>query len=187
MNALLKKVIDFSWKHSLEFLNFRVNHLFFSSCTYNFIITAKMEVLDLGTDIIGADDKGKSPCIAVNGHGQVVMTFERDGAFHYKVGTVDKSNKIAWRDANLYGKFVSSLSVAINNKGFVFTVFEDKYSRLNYCVGKVCESTYIIEWGETTTEYDRGTTPSVAINDQGEFVEVHKASGHDIQLFYRTG
>ena len=63
-----------------------------------------MEVLDLGTDIISADDKGKSPSIAVNGHGQVVVTFERDGAFHYKVGTVDKSNKIAWKDAKLYSK-----------------------------------------------------------------------------------
>ena len=73
--------------------------------------------------------------------------------------------------------------MAINNKGFVLTVYEAYDSRLYYCVGKVWESTSI-EWGETTTG---GTTPSVAINDQGEFVEVHKASGRDIKLFYRTG
>ena len=144
-----------------------------------------MEVLDLGTDIISADDKGKSPSIAVNGHGQVVMMFERDGAFHSKVGTVDKSNKIAWKDAHLYSKSASNLSVATNNKGLVFTVlnFEDYNSGLYYCVGKVWESTFI-EWG-TITKYSSGNFPSVAINDQGEFVEVHEASSS--KLCYYTG
>jgi hypothetical protein len=76
--------------------------------------------------------------------------------------------------------------IALNNGKVVVGVHNTEDSKsLYYRVGKVDGGK--IDWADESHDYDNGVNPSVAINDDGLVVEVHKSQGASNALWYRVG
>lgn len=83
-----------------------------------------------------------------------------------------------------------SPDIALNDRNVVVEVHESQnHNTLWYRVGRVNGST--INWEKNNDkeshEYDKGVLPSVAINDNGLLVEVHKSQGAYNTLWYNIG
>ncbi|MEH1842371.1 MAG: NUDIX hydrolase [Nostoc sp.] len=149
----------------------------------------------VGDDNFGKGDRydtGRSPDIALNNGNVVVEVHETQGlgsTLWYRVGDV-KGKEIQWRNKDKSVKYDNGVqpSVAITDDGLVVEVHisQGLKNTLWYRLGTVKGDT--IDWknNNKSAEYDSGVYPSVAMNNNGLVVEVHKSQGNDT-LWYRVG
>ena len=96
-------------------------------------------------------------------------------------GSVKVVNKeqIAWSGEN-------DLSVAMNNKGYCIEAHKGLWSNKQFFrVGKLGQDGKTITWGNSFTTNSTCTTLSLALDDEGRCIEVHRKSSCELQ--YRTG
>ena len=99
-------------------------------------------------------------------------------------GSIVGDDKFGGGDRYDTGK---SPDIALNNGNVVVEVHESQGTNtLWYRVGKVNGKEIKWENNEKSVKYDDGVQPSVAINNNGLVVEVHKSESHDT-LWYRVG
>jgi len=147
-------------------------------------------------------DPGKQPAVAVNKENVVVEVHQgkvRSGGvvdLAYRVGKVVKvneKNQIDWKKLNDKGEqgkkydTGNNPSVAVNNNGVVIEVHETGTGEIWYHTATLKpNSSDKDDWVDFNEGfyYDKGDSPSVAINDDGIVVEVHHSRGN---LWYRAG
>jgi hypothetical protein len=149
----------------------------------------------VGDDKFGGGDRydtGKSPDIALNNGNVVVEVHESQGTntLWYRVGKVN-GKEIKWENNEKSVKYDDGVqpSVAINNNGLVVEVHKsENFHTLYYRVGRVKSdgTIWVKDDQSKSVKYDDGVQPSVAINNNGLVVEVHKSESHDT-LWYRVG
>jgi hypothetical protein len=131
-------------------------------------------------------DTGGNFSVAMDNNGNVVDIHRgsRNGSnankHYYRVGKVNFRNKtITWGTSTKYDTG-GNLSVAMDNNGNVVDIhsesidWRDKVKHY-YRVGKVDFNKKTITWG-TSTKYDTGGNLSVAMNDNGNVVDIHSGS-----------
>ena len=141
-------------------------------------------------------DKGITPSVALTEDGMVVEVHETNSRFSsnlfYHIGKIDTTNKlIKWGPSYRYGEGKYP-SVAMNKQG---TVVEMHVSQgvqpvLWYHVGKLPVDGKDIIWGtsEKTREGgELGLSPSVAIDNSNQVIEVHKSEGLLRNLWCHVG
>ena len=132
-------------------------------------------------------DSGWSNSVDTNGKIAVeVHNSQASSDLWYHVGNINEAT-VNWGASHNYSNGYNP-SVAVNNSGTVVEVHETSNvlpwnHKLYYKVGTISGTT--IDWGGDD-DYDEGLQPSVAIDDNGNVVEVHKSQGHDT-LWYRVG
>lgn len=140
-------------------------------------------------------DKGKNPAVAINDKGIVVEVHKSENdddlggnTLWYRVGVL-AGDHVSWygNGATQYDRGKTP-SVAINNNNVVVEVHKSEGAEtLWYQIGEVTGLLEIAGWGRgRATQYNNGEIPSIAINDKGTVVEVHKSEGNNT-LWYRTG
>ncbi|MTI81698.1 MAG: DUF11 domain-containing protein [Firmicutes bacterium] len=149
----------------------------------------------LSAEIINAGEaeKGKDSSVAINNKRKIVEIHEEESVLGwelwYHLGQTQQMD-VSWRiSKNLCNGY--NPSVALNDIGIVVEVHEayddvppEDYD-LSYTVGKIEGNT--IQWYEER-EYDRGITPSIALNNWNWCIEVHKTqSSFSNKLWYRVG
>ena len=136
-------------------------------------------------------DKGDSPSVAINDDGIVVEVHHSDGNLWYRAGEV-KGKNINWQPVNDSGSKIGNYnsgntpSVAINNNGVVVEVHENETGEIYYHIAFL-KSDKPNNWVEFQPgiRYDKGYSPSVAINDNGIVVVIHNSD--ESTLVYCTG
>ena len=99
---------------------------------------------------------------------------------------------ISWgtpRDFNLSS---SCPSITINNEQYIVVAMQDKSGGgLSYRLGKFDVNDKAIVWEHTSRKYDTGINPTIALCNDGKFIEEHEgtelALGAGHQLFYCVG
>jgi hypothetical protein len=110
---------------------------------------------------------------------EVHTTSGNEGTLWYEVGSVDAaSREVDWGNAYQYDTGRNA-AVAINNLNVVVEVHQasDRDTGLWYHVGRIVrrsDGSRGIAWG-ASHYYGEGYYPSVAVNDNGDIVEVHDA------------
>jgi hypothetical protein len=136
-------------------------------------------------------DSGRTPAVACNDGGVVVEVHQSDGPstkMWYHVGIVNANTKtVAWGSSINYDSG-DNPSVAINNIGIVVEVHKSDglSTKMWYHVGSVDPNAKTVAWGDSIN-YDSGSVPSVAINNNGVAVEVHQSDGPSTNLWYHVG
>jgi hypothetical protein len=134
-------------------------------------------------------DTGWEPSVAINDLGQVVQVHLTDSVnqvdLWYRVGKVN-GDVVEWGDSQKYDTG-GHPAVAINNNGTVVEVHDSGIGvstpTLWYRVGQIAGDK--IDW-KGKAKYDDGFKPDVAIDDNGNVVEVHGVTvGFD--LWYHVG
>lgn len=132
-------------------------------------------------------DSGRSNDVDTNGKIAVeVHNSQASASMWYHIGQVNEAT-INWGASHKYSDGYHP-SIAINNHQTIVEVHETSNAlpwnhKLYYKVGQVNGTT--IDWGGDD-DYDSGVQPSVAINDFGDVVEVHKSQTYNT-LWYRVG
>jgi hypothetical protein len=144
------------------------------------------------------NDKGAGVDCAVNNAGMVVEVHHSQnysshpGDVWYNTGKIN-GESIDWftvsNDLRHYSSSANDPAVAINDNNQVVEV-HSKYSiiptnELYYRTGTLDNTTGIITW-MVSKEFDEGIDPSVAINNDGYVVEVHRARTSN-KLWYNVG
>jgi hypothetical protein len=132
-------------------------------------------------------DSGDSNAVALDDQGHAVEVHVGTGRLFYRVGTADFTGQtITWGPSTEYDTGDSN-AVALDDQGHVVEVHIGS-RRLFWRVGTADFTGQTISWGPTveyaTVENDTGDSNAVALDDSGDVVEVHVASG---RLFYRLG
>jgi hypothetical protein len=160
----------------------------------------KLPSLDEGS-VVGDDkfgeadhyDSGTWSDIAVNNGNVVLEVHESEDSLWYRLGQVD-GKKITWGNDDRSTKYDSGVtpSAAMTNDGLVVEVHQSQglKNALWYRLGQVEGNQ--INWRRDgkSIEYDNGQDPSVAINNNGLVVEIHKSAnivGTNDTLWYRLG
>lgn len=149
-------------------------------------------------------DTGSTLAVAMDDRGNIVEVhcgYGNPDSHHYLVGKLDAANKsISWGDSIKYdtGSF---LAVAMDNVGNVVEVHcaerdetpfpIDLPSSHFYVVGALskdylAESPPAVAWG-ASRKYDKGVELAVAMDDNGNVVEVHCAGENSDNHFYLVG
>lgn len=143
-----------------------------------------METIEFGLAL--KYDTGRSPAVATNGTVAVeVHNSEASSDMWYHIGTIREAT-IEWGPSVKYSSGYHP-AVAIRNDGTIIQVHETSNvltNSLYYKIGKINGSR--IDWWGGDQKYDSGRQPSVAVNDKGVVVEVHKSQSFD-KLYYRVG
>ncbi|MDO7877689.1 hypothetical protein Q5H93_23335 [Hymenobacter sp. ASUV-10] len=132
-------------------------------------------------------DTGILPKIAISGSTVVeVHQSQNLQDIYYHVGQLDDTT---WNygPSTQYDDGITP-GVALNASGTVVEVHQSNGGSSNlWChVGPVNTSSKSISFGKSQ-QYDKGTTPSVALNDHGVVVEIHQSNGASTSLWYNVG
>jgi len=131
-------------------------------------------------------DTGSNLSVALDNNGNVVDTHrgspggQYNNSHFYRVGKVNYTNKtISWGASTKYDTG-SNLSVAMDDNGNVVDTHRGspggQYENSHfYLVGKVNFSNKTISWG-ASTKYDTGSNLSVALDNNGNVVDIHRGS-----------
>lgn len=99
---------------------------------------------------------------------------------------------ISWGAPKDFNLSSSCPSITINNEQYIVVAMQDKSGGgLSYRLGKVDINDKTIIWEHTSRKYDIGINPTIALCNDGRFIEEHEGkelalqAGH--QLFYRVG
>ncbi|HAG82986.1 MAG TPA: hypothetical protein DCL61_17955 [Cyanobacteria bacterium UBA12227] len=145
-------------------------------------------------------DPGTQPSVALNDDNVVVEVHQGDWRIFtkndlaYRAGRVNGKNQIDWQPVNAEGELGAKYdtgnnpSVAVNNQGLVVEVHETGTGEIWYHIAQL-KPDKPNNWVEFQSGiyYDKGYSPSVAINDNEIVVEVHQSEGLKTDLWYRTG
>jgi hypothetical protein len=102
---------------------------------------------------------------------------------------------VIWSSSHLFAKDSGTASVALNNSDDVFVMYGNKNSKLLFNFGKYVNIGTSITWTMPgcmvyNNDNDTGVTPAVAMNDNGDVIEVHKHGKihqPNDKLYYNTG
>lgn len=141
---------------------------------------------------------GEDPDVAINNHGIIVQVFESpkelSTVLYYRVG-VARGGLVGWGDRKKLGDDADDdglfPSVDINDAGTVVAIWGNW--DLTYRVGVVDTDSKTIDFGSTKEDFESGVQASIAINNNGQVIEVHRSRGctplgtFGCQLLYRVG
>lgn len=136
------------------------------------------------------DSAGVEPAVAVNDSHLAVTVYREEGEsnLRYRLGEIDRDDK----EATYYDRhdFASGATprVAINNHGQVIATWYDSlkvYYRAGVLTGSD-PSTATIDWGDEQELTDGGSSPAVALTDEGFVVLVHQ-DDIGVELYQWTG
>lgn len=138
--------------------------------------------------------KGMHPAVAVNQGGTVVAVHEShppgSGRLYYHVSRLD-APPLFGGEALLYDNNGGRPQVALNDSGVVVAVHQVEPGKVRYKVGAIGPDGRTILFGSSLppSTRDDGWTPSVAINNHGVVIMVHrwKAREGDYALWYHLG
>jgi hypothetical protein len=132
-------------------------------------------------------DTGILPKIAISGNTVVEVHQSQNLAdIYYHVGQL---NDTEWSyGGSTHYDDGTTPGVALNASGTVVEVHQSNGGSSNlWChVGPVNTSSKTISFGKSQ-QYDKGTTPTVALNDHGVVVEMHQSNGASTSLWYNVG
>lgn len=144
---------------------------------------------------VSGTGKGTSPSIALsNNYPSVVFCFiNSNGNVAYKLGQIVYGT-IQWHGNDYEIQYSSSntkipavsCSVAINENGKVAVAYQKSNNDLCYIMGTINVTTNTIGWASSTTKYDTGQKPKIAINTSGYFLEVHQSENFN-SIYYNLG
>jgi hypothetical protein len=141
------------------------------------------------------------PSVALTNDNYVIIVFSegqyrREGRLYYQVGKLDPTGpvdqSIGWLTKWQYYDTGFHPNISVNNNGVIAEVHEaDSSTKVFYRLGHMknpSSGEYNIVWDSGTRgiEYDRGDDPHAAINDNGDFVEMHGVPG-ETRLHYKRG
>jgi hypothetical protein len=128
---------------------------------------------------------GVNPSIAINNQSIVVTVHVESGAVVYRVGRVNKKTRTLRLSASRPLTRAEQPAIALNNQNLAVCVYERDRKAIFSVAGFVKPDTDTIGFGQEKM-YDSGVTPSVALRDDGNALEVHKSeSGKG--LYCHTG
>lgn len=133
--------------------------------------------------------EGQYPTIAVsNGKCVEIHTGPKGYAWYYRVGTINESTKsVTWGPTYRHLSFSNDVRVSLNKEGVCVVTYGDGATISNndkyYKVGKIFDN--IIVWSKEY-KYDTGGQSAIALNDNGDCIEVHNAS-NSTKHYYRVG
>lgn len=143
-------------------------------------------------DQSGSSLKGMDPTVALNKDGKFVIVCEDgQGRLTYVLGKVDNyghamstvsSAKTVSFTGDVKGHRPAIAFVSATTLVLVYEALEN--NELRYTMGTL-DTEGGIKWS-VPRMYDHGQDPSIAVNERGQFIEVHK-SQFDNSLWYRLG
>lgn len=161
-----------------------------------------------GTNVVwggsqGAGLNGYWPTVIMNQQGYVVVVWSnnqyRSGSEqYYRVGKLningDQNQSIQWLTGSNHWDGGFHTSLAINNNGVIVSVHESNSNsnhNLYYRRGHLTNpagGNYNITWdsGSSGVQYEVGINPHIAVNDNGQVVEVHQVPDENL-LHYARG
>jgi hypothetical protein len=149
------------------------------------VVVAPRNLIEWG-DQSPAYERGGRPQVALNDHNVVVAVHQIEpGRVRYQVGIVDPGRETISFGINHTPKVSDGWtpSIAINNKNQAVMVHQRRTGTggaLWYHVGVVHPGNRTISF-DTGHRYDTGTTPSIALDDDGFVFEVHEGHGEAIR------
>lgn len=138
---------------------------------------------------------GDEVSVALNASGHCVALVRNGNQHSYRVGQVNATTKtITWGTQTNY-QTGGNLSVAMDDSNHVVEVHRGSAGGSNenkhyYRVGTLNPTAKTISWLASGTQYDTGGGLSVAVDNNGHCLEVHRGSpgtGSANTHFYRTG
>lgn len=129
---------------------------------------------------------GDTPSIAINNQSIVVTVHVESGAVVYRVGRVDKKNRTLRLSASKpLTAGAERPTIALNNQNLAVSVYERDRKSIFSAPGFVNPDTNTIGFFAGKS-YDSGVTPSVALRDDGNALEIHKSERAD-GLYCKVG
>ncbi|WP_108817313.1 hypothetical protein [Pseudovibrio sp. Alg231-02] len=138
---------------------------------------------------------GTKVAVAMDNHGNCVELHTGSGDdknnLYYMVGIVNSTAKtIHWGDSDKYDTG-ADIAIAMDDHGNCVETHRGNPAsgnddKLYYRVGRIDFSKKTIIWGDSI-QYDSGSDHSVAMDNSGNCVEVHRGRGSSVDLYYRTG
>jgi hypothetical protein len=128
---------------------------------------------------------GETPSIAINSQSTVVSVHVEKGAIVYRVGRVDKKTRTLKLGASKPLRGGERPTIALNRENLAVCVFEQERKSIFSVIGFVNPEAGTIGFGQDRN-YDSGVTPSVALRDDGNALEVHKSQRAD-SLYCKVG
>ncbi|KZL22963.1 hypothetical protein [Pseudovibrio sp. WM33] len=110
---------------------------------------------------------------------------------YYMVGSMNSTAKaIHWGNSYKYDTG-ADIAVAMDNHGNCIETHRGNPAsgnddKLYYRVGRIDFSKKTISWGDSI-QYDSGSDHSIAMDNNGNCMEVHRGHGSSDDLYYRTG
>jgi hypothetical protein len=141
------------------------------------------------------------PTVAITNDNYVIVAFSggrfrSDGKLYYQIGRVDPTGPvdqaIEWLTTWALYDTGFHPNISANNTGKIVEVHEgDSNTKIWYRLGHMRDPSagqYDIVWdsGGRGVEYEKGENPKVAINDQGDVLEMHQVPGESL-LHYMRG
>jgi hypothetical protein len=149
------------------------------------------------------DTNGEWPAVTVTQEGYVILVNSPGGqVVNQIVYWVGKINLVGGIDQDIQWYIKAQPfgygfhpSVTVDSYGKIALVYECQNGcsdDLNYRVGHLenpAAGKYSIVWdsGKDAVQYDRGVNPHIAINDNGQVIEVHQVGAKEQLLHYRRG
>jgi hypothetical protein len=146
------------------------------------------------------DNNGDWPTVAVSNSGYVIFVHSTKGSrsgsrLDYRVGKLDpngdQNQLVTWLTGDAQWDAGYHSSISMNNSGVIVGVHESSSSSgLYYRVGHLTNpagGNYTITWDSGTNGviYSHGENPHIALNNNGQVVEVHQVSGEHLLHYIR--
>jgi hypothetical protein len=143
---------------------------------------------------------GYWPTVAMSNSGYVIFVHSSQGSrsgstLDYRVGKLDpngdQNQLVTWLTGDLPWDAGFHSSVSMNDSGVIVGVHESSSSSgLYYRLGQFTNpgaGDFTITWasGKTGIKYSDGENPHIAMNNNGQVVEVHQVSGESILHYIR--
>ena len=148
-----------------------------------FTLKSRVGVVSEGDTIHWGEEEdfgyGYFPRVSLNNQNMIVEVHESQywRTLWYRVGKVDvTSRKIDWGRNHYFGEGRAP-DVALSDNGHVVVVYENAYGfyKSYYRVGTLKTEDKRIEWAKEAQLYGSGQELSVAMNNDGTVIEVHRS------------
>jgi hypothetical protein len=134
-------------------------------------------------------DRGATPSVAINGHGQVIEVHESEAGNHglwYWTGQLASDGTTRWQRHGRYGRGTTP-AVALHNDGWIVEVHKSEHhDRLWYHLGRLT-SDLDVTW-LVNADYDDGVMPTIRFDSPGGFTlrEIHRSQAHNQNWDWRV-
>lgn len=132
---------------------------------------------------------GHRPRVAMNQGGTLVMVFSEENGgeqLYYRVGAY-ADRRVTWRSPIPYDRGLTP-SVAIDDDGGLMVVHTDNATPAKHSffrLGTIADG--MLTWGAAgALRYDTGQNPAIALDNQGNILEVHGGNYEPTKLFFRV-
>ena len=127
-------------------------------------------------------DRGITPAVAMNSHGQVIEVHESEAGNHklwYWTGQLETGGSVRWQRHGRYGRGTTP-AVALNDDGWIVEVHKSEHhDRLWYYLGRL-GADLDVTW-LSNHDYDDGILPTIRFDQSSAFTlrEIHRSQAHD--------